>query len=140
MMNTIDLAERKSRIWAIMLYVLAVLLLLAELIGMTVMRSDFVDGFWLGFAIVCALALTPWRRWFRRNSAISRLLDDEGVREHRQMSCTAGFWASLLAALLIAPFAHDAMLSSYDVARVVATAALCAAMASFATLELRASR
>jgi len=139
-MNTIELAEQKSRAWAIMLYVLAVLLLAAELIGMTMMRSDFVDGFWLGMAMVCALTLTPWRRWFRPRSTLSRLLDDEGVREHRRISCDAGFWAGLAAALLTAPLAHDAVLGGYDVARVVATASLFAAMISFATLELRASR
>jgi hypothetical protein len=140
MMDAIELVEQKSRRWAMMLYVLAGLLLLAELVGMAVLRSDTVDGFWLGMAMPCALALTPWRRWIRPNNPVSRMLEDEVVREHRRMSCTAGFWASLIAALTIAPFAHDAMLSSYDVARVVATAALFAAMVSFATLELRAAR
>ena len=139
-MNTIELAEAKGRAWAIMLYVLGAILLLSELVGMTILRRDFVDGFWLGVAMVCALTLLPWRRWLRPNSELNRLLDDESVREHRRMSCTAGFWASLIAALLSAPFAHDAMLESYDVSRLVATAGLFAAMVSFATLELRAAR
>lgn len=139
-MNAVELAERKSRAWAIMLYVLAGLLLLAELIGMTMMRSDFIDGFWLGMAMACALTLTPWRRWFRSREPISRLLDDEGVRDHRRTSCNAGFWAGLAAALLTAPLAHDTIIGGYDVARVVATASLFAAMVSFATLELRAIR
>ncbi|MBI0475298.1 hypothetical protein D9601_08030 [Sphingomonas sp. MA1305] len=139
-MDTIELAERKSRAWALMLYVLGAVLLLSQLAGMTVMRRDFVDGFWLGVALVCALTLLPWRRWLKPDSALNRLMEDEVVREHRRMSCTAGFWASLAAALATAPFAHDAMLASYDVSRVVATAGLFAAMISFATLELRAAR
>ncbi|MDE0878878.1 MAG: hypothetical protein OSB00_09505 [Sphingomonas bacterium] len=139
-MNMIELAETKSRAWAIMLYVLGTVLLMAELVGMTMKQSDFVDGLWLGVAMVCALTLLPWRRWLHPDSELNRLLDDEVVREHRRMSCTAGFWASLIAALLTAPFAHDAMLASYDVSRVVATAGLFAAMVSFATLELRAAR
>lgn len=139
-MDTIELAERKSRAWALMLYVLGAVLLLSQLAGMTVMRRDFVDGFWLGIALVCALTLLPWRRWLKPDSALNRLMEDEVVREHRRMSCTAGFWASLAAALATAPFAHDAMLASYDVSRVVATAGLFAAMISFATLELRAAR
>ncbi|MGR6329105.1 hypothetical protein ACU5AX_08575 [Sphingomonas sp. XXL09] len=139
-MDTIELAERKSRAWALMLYVLGAVLLLSQLAGMTVMRRDFVDGFWLGVALVCALTLLPWRRWLKPDSALNRLMEDEVVREHRRMSCTAGFWASLAAALATAPFAHDVMLASYDVSRVVATAGLFAAMISFATLELRAAR
>lgn len=139
-MDAIELAEQKSRAMALVLYCLGGVLLLAELAGMAVMRSDFVDGFWLGVALVCALALMPWRRWFRRDSALSRILDDESVREHRRMSCAAGFWASLGAALVSAPFAHDGVVGAYDVSRVVATAALFAAMISFATLELRAAR
>jgi hypothetical protein len=140
MMDAIDLAERKSRTMAMALYCLGAVLLLSELIGMAMLRSDFADGFWLGVALACALALMPWRRWVRPRSALSRLLDDESVREHRRMSCAAGFWASLAAALLTAPFAHDGVLGAYDVSRVVATAALFAAMVSFATLELRAAR
>lgn len=139
-MNAITLAERKSRAWAMMLYVLGGVLLLSELAGMAVVRSDFSDGFWFGVAIVCALTLLPWRRWFRPHSALSRLLDDEAVREHRRISCAAGFWASLAAALATAPVAHDGIITAYDTARVVATAALFAAMVSFATLELRAAR
>ena len=139
-MNTIELAERTSRAWALMLYLLGGILLLAELAGMTLMRRDFVDGLWLGIAMVCALTLLPWRRWLKPNSVLNRMLEDEAVREHRRMSCTAGFWASLVAALAVAPFAHDAMIGSYDVARIVATAGLFAAMISFATLELRAAR
>jgi hypothetical protein len=139
-MDAMELAERKSRTMAIVLYCLGAVLLLSELTGMAMLRSDFVDGFWLGVALVCALALMPWRRWVRPHSALSRMLDDESVREHRRMSCAAGFWASLGAALLTAPFAHDGVVGAYDVSRVVATAALVAAMISFATLELRAAR
>lgn len=139
-MDSIELAERKSRAWAVMLYVLGAVLLLSELIGMTVLQRVFVDGFWLGVALVCAVTLLPWRRWLKPDSPINRLLEDEVVREHRRMSCVAGFWAGLASALGTAPFAHDGMLSAYDVSRVVATAALFAAMVSFATLELRAAR
>ncbi|EZP49314.1 MULTISPECIES: hypothetical protein [unclassified Sphingomonas] len=139
-MDTIELAERTSRAWALMLYLMGAMLLLSELCGMILLRRDFVDGFWLGVALVCALTLLPWRRWLKPNSALNKVLEDEVVREHRRMSCTAGFWASLVAALVTAPFAHDAMIGGYDVARIVATAGLFAAMISFATLELRAAR
>lgn len=139
-MNTIELAERKTRAGALTLYILGVVLLLAEVVGMAVLRRDVVDGFWLGVAIACAGTLLPWRRWLKPDSALNRLMEDEVVREHRRMSCTAGFWASLAAALTTAPFAHDALIGGYDVARIVATTGLFAAMISFATLELRAAR
>lgn len=139
-MNDIDLADRKARKWALACYTLAAALLLALIAGQS-MGSDFVDGLWTGMAAVCALALMPWRRWLRPNTPLARMLDDDGVREHRRISCTAGFWAALAASLVLAPIAHEGMhLTGFDVARVVATAALCAAMTSFATLELRAAR
>ncbi|MDA4835997.1 hypothetical protein NY536_31695, partial [Enterobacter hormaechei] len=83
--SAIDQAERYSRTWAIGFYVLGGVLLVVEMAGMTVLRRDFVDGFWLGVALVCALMLLPWRRWLRPNSRLSQLLDDEVVREHRRM-------------------------------------------------------
>lgn len=139
-MDMVEQAERQGRALAICCLVLAALLLLAEIVGSRLLHSDFADGFWLGMALVCALTLMPWRRWLRPTSSLNRLLDDEGVREHRRMSCTAGFWAALLAALATAPLAHDTILAAYDVSRVVATAALVAAMIAFGTLELRAAR
>ena len=139
-MSDIELAERYSQKWTVALYVLAAAMLLAEVVGTGVMRSDFVDGVWLGIALVCACALLPWRRWLRPSAPLNRLLDDEGVREHRRLSCAAGFWVALIASLILAPLAHDGIVGAYDVARIVATAALAAAMVSFATLELRAGR
>jgi hypothetical protein len=139
MQSTIEQAEAFSRKWAVMLYVLAGAMFAAELAG-AVMRTDFVDGFWLGVALVCALTLVPWRRLLRLKGPLHRLLDDEVVREHRRTSCVAGFWCSLVAALALAPMAHDGGLGAYDIARMVATAALFSAMVTFATLELRAAR
>ena len=139
-MTAIERAEHKGRARAISFYVFAAALLTALLAGHSGLGSDFVDGLWLGIAAVAALALMPWSAWLRPGNALARLLNDEGVREHRRMSCTAGFWTALAAALIVAPVAHDGLVGAYDVARVVATAALCAAMISFATLELRASR
>ncbi|MBB4154919.1 hypothetical protein GGQ80_002835 [Sphingomonas jinjuensis] len=139
MQNTIDQAEAFSRKWAMMLFVLAGAVLAAELAGVA-LRTDFVDGFWLGVALVCACTLVPWRRLLRLKGPLHRLLDDEVVRDHRRTSCVAGFWCSLVVALALAPLAHDGGLSAYDIARLVATAALFSAMVTFATLELRAAR
>lgn len=139
MASTIEQAERFSRKWALMLYLLAGAVFAAQLTGM-MLRTDFIDGFWLGVALVAALTLVPWRRLLRLKGPMTRLLDDEVVRDHRRTSCVAGFWASLVAALALAPLAHDGGLTAYDLARLVATAALCAAMVTFATLELRAGQ
>jgi hypothetical protein len=63
------------------------------------------------------------------------------VREHRRMSCTTGFWAAVLSSLAVATVVEFAApLGAFDAVRIVATAAVAAALTSFATLELRAAR
>ena len=72
---------------------------------------------------------------------IAKLLDDETTREHRRLSGTAGFWAAMLSSLILSFLtAGGGALSAFDVARVIATAAMTAALVSFAVLELRAAR
>ena len=103
--------------------------------------ADFFQGLWLGITLGAALNLLPIKRWLRPGSMVARLLDDETVREHRRMACTTGFWAALVAGTAVALIEHDAPpFSAFDAARVVVSAAVMAALISFATLELRAAR
>ena len=96
---------------------------------------------WMGLSFAAAANLLPLARWLKPRSAVARLLDDEGVREHRRMSCTAGFWAAVVSSLAVATAVELAVpLGAFDAVRVVATAAIAAALISFATLELRAAR
>ena len=103
--------------------------------------TDFFQGLWLGITSAAAINLLPIKRWLRPGSVLARLLDDEVVREHRRLACTNGFWAALAAGVAVALIEHDAPpFSAFDAARVVVSAAVMAALVSFATLELRAGR
>lgn len=147
-MTTIDVAERKSRWRATAFYFFAAMILATLWFSMGPASGaidgdgrDFFRGLWFGITAAAAANLLPIARWLKPGSAVARLLDDEGVREHRRMGCTAGFWAAIVAALAVALVTHDApLLNSFDTARVIATAAVIAALVSFATLELRAAR
>ena len=139
-MSTIELADRLSRTRATVFLFFAGIILIDLWFSFGRGGTDFFQGLWLGITTAAAINLLPIKRWLRPGSLVARLMDDEAVREHRRMSCTAGFWAALVAALILAVIAHDAPpFSAFDAIRVVASAAVVAALTSFATLELRAT-
>ena len=146
-MTMIDMAERKSRWRAFAFYFFAAMILATLWLSMGPSGSaaidgdglDFFRGLWFGITAASAVNLMPIGRWLKPNSRVARLLDDEGTREHRRTGCTAGFWAAIVAALAVSLVVHDGpALNPFDTARVIATAAMIAALVSFATLELRA--
>lgn len=139
-MTAIDVAERKTRYCAIAFYFFATASLLTLWLSVATPESDFLRGLWTGLTFAAAANLLPIARWLKPQSAVARLLDDEGVREHRRLSCTSGFWASVVSSLSVAIAAEaSAPIGAFDAVRIVATASIAAALISFATLELRAA-
>ena len=139
-MTAIDVAERKTRYRAIAFYLFAAGSLLTLWLSMARPESDFFRGLWTGLTFAAAANLLPLTRWLKPHSTVARLLDDEGVREHRRLSCTSGFWASVVSSLGVAIATEAAApLGAFDAVRIVATASIAAALTSFATLELRAA-
>lgn len=135
-MNDVAVAEHKSRARAWLFYLMAAVLALSAWLGVgEPLKLDRVVV-WLFMATVIAANLLPVARLVRRTGS-AQLLDDEGVRDHRRTAFTVGFWSALVAAAG-AGLAHS--LDSFDVARLVITAGLAAALVAFATLELRAAR
>ncbi len=140
-MTVIETAERKSRLRAASFYLFSALSLSTLWLSMTRPDSDFLRGLWMGLSFAAAANLLPLARWLKPRNPVARLLDDEGTREHRRMSCTAGFWAAIVSSLSVATAVEmSAPLVAFDAVRVVSTAAIAAALISFATLELRAAR
>jgi hypothetical protein len=138
-MSTIELADRMGRTRAAVFLFFASVILLDLWFSFGPRGTDFFQGLWLGMTMAAALNLLPIKRWLRPGSLVARLLDDEVVREHRRMACTAGFWAAIVSGAAVSLIEHDAPpFSAFDAARVVVTAGVMAALISFATLELRA--
>lgn len=144
-MNDIERAERKSRQRAIIFYLLTGVLIVNAVIGFLPLPADpdpasprIVLGFWLVMVMLVVLNLLPTSRW--RSGRIAALLDDESTREHRRDGFTAGFWAAIICAGMLAILTSFHPLPATDVAKIVITAALAAALTCFATLELRAAR
>ena len=143
-MTLVEKAERKSTLRALaylMLAVALVSLLITTMGDAHRDRYDFLRGMHGGLLLGAAINFLPIARWTKRNNPLMRLLDDEGAREHRRMAMIAGFWAAMSFALLFVVFRRSLeMLSGFDSVRIVATAAMAAALIRFAVLELRAAR
>ena len=140
-MTAVDIAERTARVRAFGLLFLAALTCAVMVLVRTGSGSDFMQGLWLGLLVGCALNLMPVKRWLRPNSAVIRLLEDEGARENRRLACTIGFWAAVVVALVFQLASHfDAAIGAQEVGQYVATAGIVSAMLAFAILELRAAR
>jgi hypothetical protein len=139
-MTVIETAERKSRLRAASFYLFSVLSLFTLWLSMARPESNFLRGLWMGLSFAAAANLLPLARWLKPRNPVAKLLDDEGTREHRRMSCTAGFWAAIISSLSVAAAVElSAPLVAFDAVRVVSSAAIAAALISFATLELRAA-
>lgn len=141
-MNVVEKGERKGQLRAVIFYLLAIALLATLLLGFGAPSTGPREGVWVALATASAMNLSPILRWLKPNNPIARLLEDETARDHRRTSLTAGFWAIMLAVLAMAGIADDnsVAISAYDSVRVLGTAALVAALVSFATLELCAAR
>ena len=140
-MTAVDVAERKARVRAVGFLFLAALTCAVMIAVRAGSGTDFMQGLWLGLLVGCALNLLPIKRWLRPNSAVLRLLDDEGTRENRRLSCTIGFWAAVGAALLLGFASHfNPRIGADEVGQLVATAGIVFAMIAFAIIELRAAR
>ena len=140
-MTAVDIAERKARFRAFGFLFLATLTCAVMVFVRIGRGTDFTQGLWLGLLLGCALNLLPIKRWLRPNSDVVRLLDDEGTRVNRQLSCTVGFWAAVGVALVLQLASHfNSAIGAEEVGQYVATAGIVSAMAVFAILELRAAR
>jgi hypothetical protein len=140
-MTTVEIAERKSRWRALAFLFLAALTCAVMVVVRNEPDNDFMQGLWFGLLVGCAVNLLPIKRWLRPNSAVLRLVDDEGTRENRRVACTIGFWVATLAALLLALASRaSAAIDGGEVGQLVATAGIVSAMVAFAILELRATR
>jgi hypothetical protein len=140
-MTAVDIAERTSRLRAFGFLFLSLLTCAVAVVVRHDPANAFMQGLWFGLLFGCTLNLAPVKRWLRPNNPVVRLLEDEGAREHRRLSCMAGFWAATVASLLLFLAVHSGVALGADaVAQIVATAGMVAAMLAFAFLELRAAR
>jgi hypothetical protein len=140
-MSAVEVAERKARFRAFGFLFLAALTCAVMVVVRTGRGTDFTQGLWLGLLLGCALNLMPIKRWIRPNSTVMRLLDDEGTRANRRLSCTIGFWAAVVVALIFQLASHfDSSIGAEEVGQLVATAGIVCAMVAFSLLELRAAR
>ncbi len=138
MKTMIERAERLGRVRACLFYMMAAIFVLNAALNFGEPQTIDRLALWVVLAVLMAANLTPIVAWLRP-SGVATLLNDETTRDHRQMSFAAGFWAAIIAAIALYGVAIAMPVPAPDVARIVVTAGLTAALVSFATLELRAA-
>lgn len=140
-MTAVEIAERKGRMRALAFIFLAGLTLAVMLYVASGRGGDFGQGLWFGLLAGSAVNLVPIKRWLQPNNDMIRMLEDEGVRENRHLSCMAGFWAAIIAALALSIGSRAfGGIGAPQVGQFVATVGIVDAMLTFAILELRGAR
>lgn len=144
-MGDVERAEVKSRQRAVLFYLMAVVLIANVVLVHLPLPADpdpasplIVTGFWLAMVLLTVVNLLPIAP--RRARRLAGLLNDESTQAHRRASFTAGFWAAMASAAALAIVATLHPIPGADVAKIIISAALAAALTSFATQELRATR
>ena len=134
-------AELMQRGRAVACLFIAAVILALVLASVGPGSTDFVRGMSMGVTAAATLYLPPIYRWLRPRDVVARLFDDESTREHRRMASVAGLVAAVAAAIALSFLSADhPVVSAFDTARLIAAAAMIAALTSFAVLELRAQR
>ena len=131
-------AERLGRARSILFYLLAAAFISSTLLGLHRMETTERLGVWLALAALVAANLTPFGGWLQPG-AVTRLLNDETARAHRQASLAFGFWAAALAGMALTVAGSALALNASQAARLIVTISLSASLICFATLELRAA-
>lgn len=140
-MTAVEVAERKSRWRAFGFLFLAALTCAVMVLVKNGHGTDFTQGLWFGLLVGCALNLLPIKRWLRPHDAVVQLIEDEGARENRRLSCTIGFWSATALSVVIGMVSHfNGAIRAEEVGQFVATGGIVSAMLAFAILELRAAR
>jgi magnesium-transporting ATPase (P-type) len=136
-------AERLSMRRARALPALAVIFLAqqASYLGMPGHSDRPVDhvkiGAWIALSIVLLAGLATGGAWFRPR-AVRELVNDESTRAHRLTGYAYGFWAAMIAAILLYVLNMFEPLTGRDAVHVIVTAAIAAALIRFGILERRA--
>jgi len=139
-MDLVERAERKSRMLAITMGVMGVVVVVLLSITMWT-HVDGWRGFQAGLTAAALFYLTPFVRWLLPNKNLARLIDDERTQAHRGTSCTIGLVAAVVAAFAtMAMTEGNTLLTASDAARMIMSVGVAAALLSFAALELRAAR
>jgi len=139
MHNDVAKAEWQGRARAILFYLLAAAFAASALLELHAVHSLTQLIGWVVLALLIMLNLTPFPQLLRSNR-VKQMMNDEATAAHRQRSLVAGFWVAVGSALILAVVARAWVIAAGDVARLIVTAALSAALMRFATLELRAAR
>jgi hypothetical protein len=131
-------AERLGRTRIALFYALAAAFVASTMLQLyDPERASRLVG-WLVLAALVAANLTPFGGWLRPG-AVTRLLNDETTRAHRQASLVAGCWAAVLAGMALVVSGGALALDASQAARLIVMACLTTGLVCFATLELRAT-
>ncbi len=96
-------------------------------------------GSWIVLTVVLLLALATGGGWIYPK-AVRDLANDESTRAHRAQALAAGFWAAMIAALVLFIVDLFEPVDGRDAAHIVLTLGIAIALMTFGSLEKRALR
>ena len=94
-------------------------------------------GAWLLLSVALRAGLGTGGAWFRPRE-IRELVNDESTRAHRQAGLVYGFWAAMVAALVLYVVNMCETVSGRDAVHVILSAGIVVALIRFGMLERRA--
>ena len=96
-------------------------------------------GSWIVLTIVLLLALATGGGWIYPKS-VRDLANDESTKAHRLQALAAGFWAAMIAALVLFIVDLFEPVDGRDAAHIVLTLGIAVALLMFGSMEKRALR
>ena len=138
-----EIAERLTRRRARLIPILAVLFVAgqATYFGGPAAPLRTVDtvriSAWLVWALALLFLLATGGGYFR-SKAVRALLNDETTREHRGRALAAGFWAAMLACVVMYVLSAYEPVSAREAIHLVLTVGVAMALIRFGQLERRA--
>ena len=139
-MTEIEHAEQSGKVRAVVFYLMAICMVASAVIGTDRPMAGERLGWWLVSVIGAAINLVANPARFFSTKTYVRMLNDDLVREHRRVSFVVGFTVAMLSGVAIVALGGLIRFDATNAARVIVSVSLAAALASFATLELRAAR
>jgi hypothetical protein len=140
--SLVEVADRKSRLRAILFAFATLVFLLVQLVTHPAFNNEPYSHGWRMYAWAfnagLLLLCLGGGGGFMNSAALRALIQDEVARAHNRAACTAGFWVAVVSALVLYSVPAFQSFTGRQVSYVVVTLSAATALLVFSWLEFRA--
>jgi len=139
--SLVDVADRKSRLRAVLFGFAALVFLMIQFITHPVFGADeYAHGWrlyaWLVNAVLLLMCLGGGGG-FANSRPLRALIHDEVAQSHNRTACKAGFWVAMLCAVVLYAVPAFQSFTGLQVSYVIVTLSTVTALLTFSWLEFR---